>query len=289
MRSAVDPRISVVVLTHNRRDELLGTLARLTALPARRPIIVVDNDSSDGTREAIVRRFPEVALLHAGGNLGAAGRNLGIHAARTPYVALADDDTWWTEPALRRGAELLDAHARLAVVTAQVLVGVDAHADPACAVMATSPLAPDATLPGPRLLGFLAGASMVRRQAVLDVGGFEPRLFLGSEEVLLGADLAAAGWSAVYAGDVVVHHHPSRLRDSPLRRRLIARNDLWFAWRRLPLGIAITATLAALWRSARHREARAALVAALAGLPWALATRRRLPERVLDDWRRLRR
>ena len=138
MRSAVDPRISVVVLTHNRRDELLGTLARLTALPARRPIIVVDNDSSDGTREAIVRRFPEVALLHAGGNLGAAGRNLGIHAARTPYVALADDDTWWTEPALRRGAELLDAHARLAVVTAQVLVGVDAHADPACAVMATA-------------------------------------------------------------------------------------------------------------------------------------------------------
>ena len=68
-------------------------------------------------------------------------------------------------------------------------------------------------MPEPLVLGFLAGASVVRRHAVLDVGGFEPRFFLGGEEQLLAIDLRAAGWCLAYVDDVVVHHHPSPRRD----------------------------------------------------------------------------
>jgi hypothetical protein len=39
-----------------------------------------------------------------------------------------------------------------------------------------------ADIPGVPVLGFLAGASLIRRSAFLDVGGFEPRLFIGGEE-----------------------------------------------------------------------------------------------------------
>src|SRR5262245_34272344 len=60
-------------------------------------------------------------------NLGAAGRNAGVRAARTPYVALCDDDAWWAPGALARAAHLLDVHPTLAVVCARVLVGPDAH------------------------------------------------------------------------------------------------------------------------------------------------------------------
>jgi GT2 family glycosyltransferase len=45
----------VVVITHNRREELLGTLRHMTALPDRAPIVVVDNASSDGTAAAFPR------------------------------------------------------------------------------------------------------------------------------------------------------------------------------------------------------------------------------------------
>jgi GT2 family glycosyltransferase len=45
-----DRRITVVIMTRNRREELLETLARMTALPERAPVIVADNASTDGLR-----------------------------------------------------------------------------------------------------------------------------------------------------------------------------------------------------------------------------------------------
>ena len=44
---------TVVVLTHNRRPELLRTLRALTAPNERPPVVVVDNGSSDGTPDAV--------------------------------------------------------------------------------------------------------------------------------------------------------------------------------------------------------------------------------------------
>ena len=48
--SDVAGKISLVVLTHNRRERVLETVSRLLALPERCPICVVDNASSDGLR-----------------------------------------------------------------------------------------------------------------------------------------------------------------------------------------------------------------------------------------------
>ena len=287
MSRGVDSRVSIVVLTHDRVDEVRQSIARARALPARPRVIVVDNDSRDGTADAIIRSFPDVTLVRAPDNLGAAGRNLGIRASTTPYVALADDDTWWTDDGLARAAGILDAHPRVAIVSGRVVLSPSGRVDPICLVMAASPLVRDPSLPGPRLAGFLAGASMVRCDAVLSVGGFEPRLFLGSEETLLASDLAVQGWTTMYADDVVVHHRPSRVRDAAGRRRLIMRNDLWFAWRRRPLHVAIARTLRLARLGLTDDAARTAFVAAVRGLPWALATRRPLPPPVEADWRAL--
>ena len=101
--------------------------------------------------------------------------------------------------------------------------------------MANSPLPADG-LPGPSLLGLLAGATVFRRDAFLGAGGYDPRFFLGGEEALLALDLVAGGWVLVYAGDLTVHHYPSAQRDASSRRRLLARNRLWVAWLRRPAG-----------------------------------------------------
>jgi GT2 family glycosyltransferase len=95
-----DPRIAVVMITHNRRDEVLASLDHLTRLPERPRIVVVDNASTDGTADAVARRYPQVEVLPARGNLGAAARNLGVRHVNAPYVALCDDDTWWEPGAL---------------------------------------------------------------------------------------------------------------------------------------------------------------------------------------------
>lgn len=51
-------RTTVVLMTHNRKHELLRTLRHMTALPDQVPMIVVDNASADGSADAVAGEFP---------------------------------------------------------------------------------------------------------------------------------------------------------------------------------------------------------------------------------------
>ncbi|KIG03772.1 glycosyltransferase family 2 protein [Caballeronia concitans] len=268
-----DARVSVVVLTYNRAEQVLDTLARLTALPDRVEIIVVDNASTDDTAERITQAFPFVELVVAPSNMGAAGRNLGVDKVRTEYVAFCDDDTWWGAGSLTRAAEILDASPRVAVLSARVVVGEDGDADETCERMRASPLGARG-LPGPSLVGYMAGASVFRTTVFKAMGGYEPRLFIGGEESLLALDMLDHGHALVYADELVLHHHPSPIRDSALRRRLLARNAAWVAWLRLPLREAIGSTVRALGVMHRERTLLNDAAQLLRGLPWALTRRR---------------
>ncbi|HEX2026957.1 MAG TPA: glycosyltransferase [Nitriliruptorales bacterium] len=279
--------VSVVVITMDRVEELCSTLRRLQALPERPRIVVADNGSSDGTSRVVAREFPDVRLIALDRNRGAAARNLGVAEVATPYVAFNDDDTWWEPGSLAAAARLLDAHPTIAVVNARIVVEPTGAVDAISEEMAASPLRLDLDLPGTALLSFLAGASVVRRDAFLEVGGFEPRLLIGGEEELLAADLAAAGWSMRYVPELVVHHHASTVRDPHLRRRQGIRNTLWFTWLRRRRPVARTLQLLRQF-AADHRSARAVL-AALGGLPWVLRERRPVPPHVEQGLRQLER
>jgi GT2 family glycosyltransferase len=272
----VAARLAVVILTYNRAPELLRTVAHTVALPERPEVLVVDNGSTDGSLAQLRRRFPQVRLLPLEANLGAAGRNLGARAVNRDYLAFSDDDTRWDPGSLARAVAILDAYPSLAVLSARVLVGPERRDDDACLAMRASPL-PSEGLPGPALIGFMAGAAVFRRQAFLEAGGYEPKLFLGGEEALLALDLAARGWAIVYAESLVVHHYPSPRRDVGARRRLLARNALWVAWLRRPLCSALRQTLSVLRGGLRDPLVRRGALEALRGLPWALRHRRVIP------------
>jgi len=275
-----DPRVSVVMITWNRREEALRALERLRILPERPAVFVVDNGSSDGTAAAITEHHPWVHLIASPTNLGAVGRNLGVEAAQTPYVAFCDDDTWWEPGSLRSGADALDAHPRLGVVTARIVVEPDGTVDPIVEELENSPVAGPDWLPGPALGSFLAGASIVRRAAYRQVGGFNERLWLGGEEELMAADLASAGWELCYLEDLLVHHQASVLRDRHLRRRHGIRNTLWFTWLRRPLPAALRRTRDVLASAPRDRITVAGVVDALRGAPWVFRERRPLADHV---------
>ncbi len=286
-----DPRVGVVVITHNRRTELDRTLRLLRALPEAPPVVVVDNGSRDGTADAVRRDHPWVTLLESRRNLGAVGRNLGVQLLATPYVAFCDDDTWWDPGSLTAAADALDAHPDVAVLTARIVVEPAGTEDPIVAELRDSPVQGRPGLPGPALGSFLAGASVVRRTAFLGVGGFHPRLWLGGEEELLAADLAAVGWELCYLPAATVHHHASTVRDTTKRLRDGVRNTLWFTWLRRPLPAALRRTAVVLGQL-RSRAALAGALAALRGTPWVLTERRVLPAhaearfRALEDAQR---
>jgi N-acetylglucosaminyl-diphospho-decaprenol L-rhamnosyltransferase len=270
--------VTVVIATRDRRDRVLRTLGELAALPAPPPVILVDNASRDGTPEAVAAAFPQTDIIRLPTNLGAAARNAGARAAATPLVALCDDDSWWAPGALERAAAAFARHPRLGLLAARILVGDEHRPDPTCAAMAAGPAAAGA--PGPSIFGFVACGAVLRRDALLDVGGFDARFGIGGEETLLTLDLAVAGWERVYAEDVVAHHHPQR-GTRPRRARGMVRNDLWTSWLRRPASVAARDTLAAL-----RRGELGGVGDALRGLPWVIRERRRLPSRIEGDLRR---
>lgn len=264
-----------MVITRNRREELLAILPRLLRSPGAAEVIVIDNGSDDGTVVALPQhpRLRVVALSH---NRGAAGRNVGVALATTPYVAFADDDSWWEVGAFDAAADVLDAHPRLALVAARVVVGHDRVTDPVCDAMHASPLPPRPGLPGPSVLGFVACGAVVRVDAFSEVGGFDESFGVGGEERLLATDLAVAGWWLCYLPSIVAVHVPSPARDRGMRRRRVVRNDLWHVWLRRRPSAVVSATARALL-SAGDDAVRRGLTDALRALPGLLRRRRAIP------------
>jgi GT2 family glycosyltransferase len=275
--------VTIVVITRDRAQDLRRSLPH----HAPYPVILVDNGSTDGPTggSAQVGREHGARVVELGRNAGAAGRTVGVELATTRYVAFADDDSWWAPGALERAAEVFAGYPRLAVLAARVLVGTQESLDPVCLQMAASPVTSPRLVPGPPVLGFVACGAVVRREAYLEVGGFDERYGVGGEEELLALDLAAAGWDLAYVDELVAHHHPSPARDPERRRVVQTRNALWTALLRRPLPV-VARTVAA---AARQPTGRRALREAASALPAVLRERRVLPAALEQQVRRLER
>ena len=263
--------VTTVVMTRNRCEELVTSLARHTG-----PVIVVDNGSDDDTVERVrALRDGDIRLVALEENVGAPARNIGVRSATTPYVAFADDDSWWEPGALDRAAALFAAYPRLGLLAGRITVGATEVDDPVCARMAEAPLGRCPDLPGPDVLGFLACGAIVRREAFLAAGGFDDVVRFPGEEERLALDLAAGGWGLAYVADVVARHHPSPSRTSPRHRlRLQTRSALLTAVMRRPARVAAQRAE----RAARGSTgSRLGLLDAARDLPRALARRRPLP------------
>jgi GT2 family glycosyltransferase len=87
----------VVVLSWNGRDDTLACLRSVAAIPRKDVgVVCVDNGSSDGSVQAVMREFPQVDVIENGRNLGfAGGNNVGIvHALErgARWIVLVNND-----------------------------------------------------------------------------------------------------------------------------------------------------------------------------------------------------
>jgi N-acetylglucosaminyl-diphospho-decaprenol L-rhamnosyltransferase len=228
--SAPAPTVVVAVVSWNTRDLLARCLRSLepAADDGTAEVWVVDNGSTDGSREMVRERFAWVRLVESEENLGY-GRAVNLVADRTssPWFALSNADI-----ALRPGA--LDA-----------LLAAGA-ADPGAGIIAPRLVLPDGTTQhsawafptiaataaqnaGPRVLGrrladrlALAGAwdserarrvpwavgafLLVRRGAWEQVGGFDAGQWMSAEDLDLGWRMREAGWATRHEPRAVVDH-----------------------------------------------------------------------------------
>ena len=114
------PVVSLVISVWNRKEDLRENLAtiRQQTVPADQ-VIVVDNDSSDGTPEMVIEEFPEVQLIRMPhSQYGACETfNVGFSSAKGDFVGILDDDVilpvTFVEHMLQKFAEEPDTTAIL--------------------------------------------------------------------------------------------------------------------------------------------------------------------------------
>jgi GT2 family glycosyltransferase len=211
--------LSVVVLSHNRRSETEHNLPLLLrSLSPLDELILIDNNSTDGTQEAIRRISREnsnvqTALLAE--NTGVArGRNTGFRLATRDYILALDDDALASEHALRQVPSYFAAYPQAGILAFRVI-----HAESREAQNDHGPtIVPVANFHG--------AAHAIRRKALEDAGYLDEKCTFGAEELDLSIRFHAAGYSTLYIPALEAEHN-SHIRPGKVgleRRRKWAKN-----------------------------------------------------------------
>ena len=204
------PSLSMVIVSYNTVDLLRDCL--LSVRPQLGPqdeVIVVDNDSADGSAAMVAAEHPTVVLV-------ASRENLGFGRANNRGFSLAKGDlVWMLNPDTRLTAGALEA--AVAFMLQNPVVGmagtalINPDGSPQAAVEQGYPgqrYAGSAlgTLPGE--IAWVMGASILARREVLArVGGFDERFFLYGEETDLCLRVRQAGWPIGFIESAVVMHY----------------------------------------------------------------------------------
>lgn len=222
LQTTVD--ITVLVCTFNRRKELRellsSAMAQQTGGAFTYEILVVDNNSNDGTRELVEGLIAEghvtLRYLFEGRQGRSFALNTGLGAARGAIYAIADDDLILPPDYLRRVHEAFRAHPEVSAVAGKVLPLWAAPAPAwlteehwsALAVVDYGP--EEVRADADKQICLLAGA--FRRADVEAVGGYRLELGVdkarigGTEDVDLLARLYEVGRKGLYLPDLWLNH-----------------------------------------------------------------------------------
>lgn len=196
------PDVTVVITAHDAGEALLETVRALDDAGPFACIHVVDSGSGDGSIEALEAARQDVAVTRLGENLGpCVTRNRGVEAAETELVLLLDDDMRLAPGLVQLLKDALAADPSRAMAGPRILREDDpekilyegvAHHFSGLAHMSGYGM-PDEPRPVREVDGLTSAVLLVRREAVLAVGGFEPAFFFLMEDVEFSFRLLLAG------------------------------------------------------------------------------------------------
>ncbi|MBI2037798.1 MAG: glycosyltransferase family 2 protein [Candidatus Magasanikbacteria bacterium] len=242
--------VSVIIVSFNTKDltrKALQALYNSSRLPEQ--VIVVDNNSQDGSAQMIKEEFPHVLLIESKENLGfAKGNNLGIKTyVNQPYVWLLNSDTETGKHSLQQLLEYMEQHPEVGALGPQMvyptrefqsvggyfpsIANVFYYLLPFVFFIPKSwrrQLKSIAVFPRPLPdkaldLDYVTGAaSLLRRKALDEVGLMPEDYFMYFEETDMCYRMKKAGWKIqaincepvmhVYGGSFKTKYDPRRLQ-----------------------------------------------------------------------------
>ena len=111
------PRISVIIPTYNCERYIAETIASVLGQTFNDlELIVVDDGSTDRTRDIVASYGPPVRLISQNNSGVCVARNRGIREAAGQYICLMDHDDYWFPDKLALQVEKLEACPEVGVV-----------------------------------------------------------------------------------------------------------------------------------------------------------------------------
>jgi GT2 family glycosyltransferase len=229
------PKLSIVIVSFNTREDLERCIASLVAHPPSIPyeVIVVDNASSDGSVEAVRRRWPAVRVIVQAENAGfAVANNVGIRASSGTMVLLLNSDCLVPAGAIDRLTERLRAHSEAAVAGPRLVDGtgrtelsfgrmISPWAElrqKAIGKAYDRALAPavrwlKAETSAERFVDWVSGAALLVYRADAEAAGLlDERYFLYTEDVDFCAAIRARGRKILFTPAATITHLRGRSR-----------------------------------------------------------------------------
>jgi GT2 family glycosyltransferase len=288
MNVVMKPDVSIIVVSYGAREmtlECLRSIARGIG-DATCEIIVVDNNSSDGSPGAIEAGFPQVRLMAQSTNLGfAAACNLGAREARGEYLLLLNPDTVVLDEAIGRLLAFARDRPGAGIWGGRTVFGdgslnpMSCWRRPTLWTLLCSGLAMDTRYPrsalfnaygyggwkrdSAREVDVVAGCFLLIQKALWDrLGGFDSAFFMYGEDVDLCLRARRLGFRPAIAPQATIVHHGSGTEEDKVRkiRQVLAARALLirrhFPWTKRQTGLALLALRPMLGRLLAKRELR---------------------------------
>lgn len=242
-----DNRVSIVVPNYNGMAFVERCLKALTEDAPEAEILLVDNGSTDGSREFVTEHFPQVRVIALRENYGfCRAANEGMKAAGMPYVILLNNDTevlpGFTKAlvsALQLEPGAFSAGAKMIQLYHQEKI--DDAGNFYCALGWAFARGKDKSVEyyeKPDEIFAACGGAVIYRKALLErIGYLDEDHFAYLEDIDLGWRARIAGWKNIYVPGAKVLHAGSGTsgsRYNEFKVSLSSRNSVYLAYKNMP-------------------------------------------------------
>jgi GT2 family glycosyltransferase len=189
--------ISVIVVTHNRKEYLRNCLISILEQDYDLfDIVVIDNNSSDGTKEMLDYEFSQIKTIFLDRNLGCPGaRNVGVLNSSGEILFFVDDDGLLEHDVLSIVVEEMTKDEFIGAVV--------------CAIKENGQwlIRPRESDSKTRIyMHEFRGQGAIRREVFENVGLYPPEFIYGGEETDLAIRMIAACYRIIFQPTAITHH-----------------------------------------------------------------------------------
>lgn len=255
MAQDVPPLVSIIIVNYNGKrylDDCLTSLLKQTYPRERWEVILVDNASADGSAAYVRERYSWARVISPAKNLGfAGGNNEGYRHCRGEFIALLNNDTVADPGWLQALVDVMAEDLRIGGATSKILfrdepdtinsAGLNLYRDGRGGDRGFRQL-DRGQFDEPSDVFGACGASVLLRRAMLDdIGFFDERFFMYSEDLDLAWRAHFRGWRFRYTPRSVVYHvHCGSSGEwSPFFLYYVERNRVFVNLKNAPLGQAL--------------------------------------------------